>query len=237
VNLATWHLRRSEDDPESDSPRGRAIFSTAWFSTWPFVAGGIRNDSTPSIEEFVRPAGGRATKRASLDSLRLSACPAVLRRGIASAFASSRDVYAPCGTRRCNSCQTAGTTRPCARPFISADHLFKFHRRGFSWSSLERIDELRHMHRAPDLRALLVSLVTQLVRVLPSTHPERYFVSLFVFRLANMLPWAACSTPFVLLSPRRSSKVKEPSCRLRSSHTPHCEAQAPLCVIGTALYD
>lgn len=41
-----------------------------------------------------------------------------------------------------------------------ADFLFKFHRRAFSWSNLERVDELAHIHRAPDLRAVLEKLVT-----------------------------------------------------------------------------
>lgn len=41
-----------------------------------------------------------------------------------------------------------------------ADFLFKFHRRAFSWSNLERVDELAHIHRAPDLRHVLEKLVT-----------------------------------------------------------------------------
>jgi len=42
--------------------------------------------------------------------------------------------------------------------FLS-DFLFKFHARAFSWSSLERVDELVHIHRAPDLREVLEDLV------------------------------------------------------------------------------
>jgi hypothetical protein len=41
------------------------------------------------------------------------------------------------------------------------DFLFKFHRRAFSWSSLERADELVHIHRAPDLREILEAIVVQ----------------------------------------------------------------------------
>lgn len=41
------------------------------------------------------------------------------------------------------------------------DFLFKFHRRAFSWSNLERVDELVHIHRAPDLREILEALVAQ----------------------------------------------------------------------------
>lgn len=52
-----------------------------------------------------------------------------------------------------------------------ADFLFKFHRRAFSWSNLERVDELAHIHRAPDLREVLDTLITDwLSRIL---HPIR----------------------------------------------------------------
>lgn len=39
------------------------------------------------------------------------------------------------------------------------EFLLKFHARAFSWSSLERVDELAHVHRSPDLRKWLSSLV------------------------------------------------------------------------------
>ncbi len=41
------------------------------------------------------------------------------------------------------------------------DFLFKFHRRAFSWSNLERVDDLVHIHRAPDLREILEAIVVQ----------------------------------------------------------------------------
>lgn len=40
-----------------------------------------------------------------------------------------------------------------------SDFLLKFHRRAFGWNSLERIDELVHIHRAPDLRKVLEQIV------------------------------------------------------------------------------
>jgi len=43
--------------------------------------------------------------------------------------------------------------------FYLSDFLLKFHRRAFTWSNLERVDELVHIHRAPDLRAVLEALV------------------------------------------------------------------------------
>lgn len=43
--------------------------------------------------------------------------------------------------------------------FFITDFLFKFHRRAFAWSNLQRIEELVHIHRAPDLRLILEELV------------------------------------------------------------------------------
>ncbi|MBB94307.1 MAG: hypothetical protein CML68_06875 [Rhodobacteraceae bacterium] len=45
--------------------------------------------------------------------------------------------------------------------FYLMDFLMKFHNRGFSWTNLQRVDELSHIHRAPDLRSLM-SLLVQL---------------------------------------------------------------------------
>jgi 2-polyprenyl-3-methyl-5-hydroxy-6-metoxy-1,4-benzoquinol methylase len=40
-----------------------------------------------------------------------------------------------------------------------SDYLLKFHRRAFTWSNLGRVDELVHIHRAPDLRPMLEDMV------------------------------------------------------------------------------
>jgi 2-polyprenyl-3-methyl-5-hydroxy-6-metoxy-1,4-benzoquinol methylase len=40
-----------------------------------------------------------------------------------------------------------------------ADFLLKFHRRAFTWSNLGRVDELAHIHRAPDLRTVMEEMV------------------------------------------------------------------------------
>lgn len=40
-----------------------------------------------------------------------------------------------------------------------ADFLLKFHRRAFGWSSLQRVDELVHIYRSPDLPAVLTQLL------------------------------------------------------------------------------
>jgi hypothetical protein len=44
--------------------------------------------------------------------------------------------------------------------FYLTDFLFKFHRRAFSWSNLERVDDLAHIHRLPDLREVQEEIVT-----------------------------------------------------------------------------
>lgn len=41
------------------------------------------------------------------------------------------------------------------------DFLFKFHRRAFTWTHLERVDELVHVHRAHDHRQILEELVNR----------------------------------------------------------------------------
>ena len=43
--------------------------------------------------------------------------------------------------------------------FYLTDFLLKFHRRAFAWSNLDRIDELVHIHRAPDTRRILEAIV------------------------------------------------------------------------------
>ncbi|MEO0712150.1 MAG: hypothetical protein AAFY68_15620 [Pseudomonadota bacterium] len=63
------------------------------------------------------------------------------------------------------------------------DFLMKMHNRAFSWSSIERLDELAHIHRAPDLRRLFDSVI--------SNSAERYFHrvlnGLFTFRFRSEL--------------------------------------------------
>lgn len=43
--------------------------------------------------------------------------------------------------------------------FYLSDYVLKFHRRAFSWEAIERVDELVHIHRAPDLRGILKTMV------------------------------------------------------------------------------
>ncbi len=40
-----------------------------------------------------------------------------------------------------------------------SDFVLKFHRRGFTWSNLGRLDELVHIHRAPELRRIMEQMV------------------------------------------------------------------------------
>ncbi|MEL6412087.1 MAG: ATP-binding protein [Pseudomonadota bacterium] len=63
------------------------------------------------------------------------------------------------------------------------DFLMKMHDRAFSWSSIERLDELAHIHRAPDLRRLFDTVV--------ANSAERFFHrvlnGLYVFRFRSEL--------------------------------------------------
>jgi hypothetical protein len=43
--------------------------------------------------------------------------------------------------------------------FYLTDYLFKFHRRAFRWQNIERMDEIAHIHRAPDIRELLGEII------------------------------------------------------------------------------
>lgn len=54
--------------------------------------------------------------------------------------------------------------------FNLADFLFRFHGRAFSWSNLERVEELVHVHRAHDHRLILEQLV--------STWSDRFLLSI-----------------------------------------------------------
>ncbi|HWM90517.1 MAG TPA: hypothetical protein VN493_07085 [Thermoanaerobaculia bacterium] len=64
--------------------------------------------------------------------------------------------------------------------FFLADYLFKFHRRAFSWSNLERVDELVDIHRAPDLREILEEIVERWSERF--LHPIRNGMYAFRFR-------------------------------------------------------
>jgi hypothetical protein len=64
--------------------------------------------------------------------------------------------------------------------FYLADFLFKFHRRAFSWSNLERVDELIHIHHAPDLRDVLEEIVARWSERF--LHPIRNGMYAFRFR-------------------------------------------------------
>ncbi|HYU34114.1 MAG TPA: hypothetical protein VEW48_18315 [Thermoanaerobaculia bacterium] len=61
-----------------------------------------------------------------------------------------------------------------------ADFLFKFHRRAFSWSNLERVDEFVDIHRPPNMRDILEKLVTDWTSRL--LHPIRNGMYDFRFR-------------------------------------------------------
>ncbi|CAN98622.1 putative membrane protein [Sorangium cellulosum So ce56] len=69
--------------------------------------------------------------------------------------------------------------------FYMADFLLKFHRRAFTWSNLERIDELVHVHRAPELRKMLYTIVGAWTGNM--LHPIRNGMFDFRFRIDTAL--------------------------------------------------
>lgn len=64
--------------------------------------------------------------------------------------------------------------------FYLADFLLKFHRRAFTQNNLERVDELVHIHRAPDLRPVLHDIVATWAG--PILHPIRNGMYAYRFR-------------------------------------------------------
>lgn len=69
--------------------------------------------------------------------------------------------------------------------FYVADFLLKFHRRAFTRANLERIDELVHVHRTPELRRALHALVDAWTGTL--LHPIRNGMFDFRFRIETGL--------------------------------------------------
>lgn len=62
-----------------------------------------------------------------------------------------------------------------------ADFLLKFHRRAFSWSNIERVDELVHIHRAPDLRSSL----QEILRIWDDRYLHRIRNGMYDFRFTS----------------------------------------------------
>ncbi len=79
--------------------------------------------------------------------------------------------------------------------FYISDFILKFHRRAFSWGNLERVDELVHIHRAPDLREILEALVGQWTERF--LHPIRNGMYDFRFRsdLAREIEYISRHSP------------------------------------------
>lgn len=65
--------------------------------------------------------------------------------------------------------------------FYLSDFLFKFHQRAFAWDSLEKIDDLADINRAPDLRKMLGVLVDSCAELLF----HRVLNGMYVFRFKS----------------------------------------------------
>jgi hypothetical protein len=62
--------------------------------------------------------------------------------------------------------------------FHTADFLFKFHGRAFTWENLERIEDLTHIHRSPEIR----QLVKEIVRCLSGHYLHEVLNGMYSFR-------------------------------------------------------
>jgi len=65
--------------------------------------------------------------------------------------------------------------------FYLMDFLLKFHNRAFSWTNLQHVDELSHIHRAPDLK----SMMGVLVDVSSERFLHRVFNGVYSFRFRS----------------------------------------------------
>ena len=65
--------------------------------------------------------------------------------------------------------------------FFLTDFIFKFHRRAFSWSNLERVDDLAHIHRLPDLREIQEEIVNHF----SERFLHRVFNGMYAFRFRS----------------------------------------------------
>ncbi|WP_281561386.1 ATP-binding protein [Thalassomonas sp. RHCl1] len=79
--------------------------------------------------------------------------------------------------------------------FYLSNFLLKFHVRAFSWSNLEKIDELTDIHRAPNLRRVIHDFVNDIsIHLL---HPVRFGMYQFRFKsdLANEIRFVSQYSP------------------------------------------
>ncbi|MCJ8269358.1 MAG: hypothetical protein MJK04_08140, partial [Psychrosphaera sp.] len=65
--------------------------------------------------------------------------------------------------------------------FYLSDFLFKFHKRAFAWDSLDKIDEMADINRAPDIRAIL----QQIVNACSPTFFRQILNGMYIFRFRS----------------------------------------------------
>ena len=70
-----------------------------------------------------------------------------------------------------------------------SDFILKFHRRAFSWSNVERVDELVHIHRAPDLRRAVLGILLRWENVFLHRIKNGMYDFRFTSEFAKELDW------------------------------------------------
>lgn len=63
------------------------------------------------------------------------------------------------------------------------DHLFKFHKNGFSWRNLEHAPEILEINRTPELRSFIKSILT----FMQKTHMSSIVSGLYMFKFPNKI--------------------------------------------------
>jgi hypothetical protein len=63
------------------------------------------------------------------------------------------------------------------------DHIFKFHKNGFSWRNLEHVPEILEINRTPELRGF----ITLIIDYLKQTHISPIISGLYMFKFPNKL--------------------------------------------------
>ncbi|HKP56739.1 MAG TPA: hypothetical protein VJV78_08465 [Polyangiales bacterium] len=171
-------------------PRWAPELIGCWIHYMAFRSRGIPRALHELLEGFVRPIGrivdvesDRATYFdcqhvvyfGDVDRYRVQFVASLYRQlcGRPTEQRLSRNTYAEQLVRRRD--ETAQTA------FYLADVLFKFHSRAFSWSNLERIDELAHVHAPAGIRDLLESVV----RAFSETHITPTTSGIYDFRFRS----------------------------------------------------
>lgn len=152
--LSTTHLKRT-DRPKfligkagtQCAPRWerRIRYDLSHYLT--YRSGGSPKRLREMLGQLIRPSGDKA----DVDILVIGPVRLLQMQCVA-------DIYRHL-TRRLEQRLAFRDDKVALSAFSLTDHLFKFHRRAFNLANIERMEEIAHIHRAPDIRDLLSEIV------------------------------------------------------------------------------